>query len=75
MPEHLAQLDKKVYRLLKIRGFGRIDVRISPKGDVFVIEANPNPSLASDEDFAQAALNAGVTYDALVQEILNAALA
>src|SRR6266404_3241634 len=75
MPEQLAQLAKKVYRLLKIQGFGRIDVRISPKGEVFVIEANPNPSLAADEDFAQAALNAGVTYDALIQEILNAALA
>src|SRR5258708_10832383 len=75
MPLQLAQLAKKVYRLLKIRGFGRIDVRLSPKGDIFVIEANPNPSLAEDEDFAQAALNAGVTYDALVQEILNAALA
>ena len=74
-PQQLAQLAKKVYRLLKIQGFGRIDVRISPKGEVFVIEANPNPSLADDEDFAQAALNAGVTYDALIQEILNAALA
>ena len=47
-------------------------MRLSPKGEVFVIEANPNPSLAADEDFAQAALNAGVTYDALIQEILNA---
>src|SRR5665213_4162071 len=75
MPEALAQLAKKVYRLLKIRGFGRIDVRLSPKGDVFVIEANPNPSLAEDEDFAQSALNAGVSYDTLIQEILNAALA
>jgi D-alanine-D-alanine ligase len=75
MPEQLAQLAKKVYRLLNIRGFGRIDVRLSPKGDVFVIEANPNPSLAEDEDFAQSAVNAGVTYDTLIQEILNAALA
>jgi D-alanine-D-alanine ligase-like ATP-grasp enzyme len=38
-----------------------------------VIEANPNPSLAEDEDFAQAALSGGMTYDALITEILNAA--
>ena len=75
VPEHLSQLAKKVYRLLKIRGFGRIDVRLTAQGEVFVIEANPNPSLAADEDFAQAAGAAGVTYDALVQEILNAASA
>jgi D-alanine-D-alanine ligase-like ATP-grasp enzyme len=37
-----------------------------------VIEANPNPSLAQDEDFAQAAAAGGVAYDALITEILNA---
>ncbi len=72
---HLDQIAKKVYRLLKIRGFGRIDVRLTPQGEIFVIEANPNPSLADDEDFAQSATDAGVKYDDLVQEILNAASA
>jgi D-alanine-D-alanine ligase len=72
--EHLANLGRKVYRLLKIRGFGRIDVRLTAAGEVFVIEANPNPSLAADEDFAQSAATAGVGYDALIQEILDASL-
>jgi D-alanine-D-alanine ligase len=40
-----------------------------------VIEANPNPSLAEDEDFAQSAANAGIGYDALIQEILDEAFA
>jgi D-alanine-D-alanine ligase len=77
MPEDLRQnldrLARKVYRVLKIRGFGRLDVRLTPTGEVFVIEANPNPSLAEDDDFAQSAAQAGLTYDALIQEILNAA--
>ncbi len=73
--EDLARLGRKVYRLLKIRGFGRIDVRLTPQGEVFVIEANPNPSLAAEEDFAQSAADAGVAYDTLIQEILNAAFA
>jgi D-alanine-D-alanine ligase len=71
--ETLNKLARKVHRLLKIRGFGRIDVRLTPKGEVFVIEANPNPSLAEDEDFAQAAAAAGMGYDVLIQQILNAA--
>ena len=71
--DDLARLARKIYRLLKIRGFGRIDVRLTAAGDVFVIEANPNPSLAQDEDFAQAAAAAGVGYDALIQQILDAA--
>jgi D-alanine-D-alanine ligase len=75
LPDHLADLARKVYRLLKIRGFGRIDVRLTPAGEVYVIEANPNPCLAQDEDFAQSACMAGVEYDKLIQEILDTSVA
>lgn len=71
--ENLTRLARRIYRLLKIRGFGRIDVRLTAQGEVFVIEANPNPSLAQDEDFAQAAAAAGMGYDMLIQHILDAA--
>ncbi len=71
--ENLARLARRIYRLLKIRGFGRIDVRLTSKGEVFVIEANPNPSLAQDEDFERAAAEAGTGYDMLIQQILDAA--
>ena len=71
----LDVLARRIYRLLKIRGFGRIDVRLTPKGEVFFLEANPNPSLAHDEDFACAAAAAGVGYEALISQILDAALA
>jgi D-alanine-D-alanine ligase len=71
--QSLPKLARRVYRLLKIRGFGRIDVRITPAGEVFVIEANPNPSLAQEDDFAQAAAEAGVGYDSLIQQILDTA--
>jgi D-alanine-D-alanine ligase len=70
---HLQRLARTVYRVLKIRGFGRIDVRVKPNGEVYVIEANPNPSLSDDEDFAQSAAAAGIGYDALIQEILDEA--
>ncbi len=73
--EKLARLARKVYRVLKIRGFGRIDVRLTPAGEVVVIEANPNPSLACEDDFAQSAATAGLAYDALIQKILDTATA
>ena len=73
--KNLRMLGRNVYRWLKIRGFGRLDVRLTPKGELFVIEANPNPALAQDEDFAQSAAGAGIGYDALIQQILEAALA
>jgi D-alanine-D-alanine ligase len=72
--EKLDALARTVGRVLKIRGPGRVDVRLTPDNELVVIEANPNPSLAHDEDFAQAALKAGIEYDALVQRILDDAL-
>lgn len=69
----LTKLARNVYRWLKIRGFGRLDIRLTPAGELFVIEANPNPSLAADEDFAQAAAAGGLNYDSLIQTILETA--
>ena len=71
--EDLRKLARNVYRSLKIRGFGRLDVRLTPNGELFVIEANPNPSLSQDEDFAQSAAAAGMDYDSLIQAILETA--
>jgi len=73
--EKLARLARKVYRVLKITGFGRVDVRLTQAGEVVVIEANPNPSLACEDDFAQAAAAAGLPYDMLIQKILDTACA
>lgn len=73
--EKLARLARKVYRVLKIRGFGRVDVRLTQAGEIVVIEANPNPSLACEDDFAQSASTAGLPYDVLIQKILDTACA
>ena len=70
----LRKLARNIYGWLRIRGFGRIDMRLSPSNELFVIEANPNPSLAAEDDFAQSANADGMTYDALIQEIVSAAL-
>jgi len=75
IPAKLARMARKVYRVLKIRGLGRIDVRLTAAGEIVIIEANPNPSLAHGEDFAQSAAAAGVDYDALIQKLLDTACA
>lgn len=69
----LAELARRVCKLLRIRGHGRIDVRLTNDGDIVVLEANPNPSLAEEDDFAQSAAAAGVPYDCLIQKILESA--
>lgn len=69
----IDELARRVYTLLKIQGLGRVDLRLTSSGEVVFIEANPNPSLAQEDDFAQSAAAAGVAYDALVQRLIDSA--
>jgi D-alanine-D-alanine ligase len=65
--QHLA---KRVYRALDLSGYARIDFRMKPDGQLFVIEANPNPQLAQGEDFAESASRANVSYAKLIEKII-----
>ena len=63
-----------VYQALELRDYARIDMRLRPDGRVAVIEANPNPWLASRAEFAMAARKAGRTYTQLIEEIVGIAM-
>jgi len=65
---------RRIYHLLACDGYARLDLRLTPEGEVVFIEANPNPILASDEDFAEAAAKAGFDYPRLIREILRLGL-
>lgn len=69
--QHLA---KRVYRALGLSGYARIDVRLDATGQVYVLEANPNPQIAHDEDFAESAAKARYAYPALLQALLHIGL-
>jgi D-alanine-D-alanine ligase len=78
LPEEQRQLiqhvAKRVYRILLLSGYARLDMRLAPDGRLYVIEANPNPQLAYGEDFPESAERAGLSYEALLQRILNLGL-
>jgi D-alanine-D-alanine ligase len=71
----LSDTALSAYQALKLRDYGRIDMRLTKKGEVFVIEANPNPWLASTAEFAMAAKKAGRNYSQLIAEIVDLARA
>jgi D-alanine-D-alanine ligase len=72
--EEIQHLAKRVYRALGLSGYARIDVRMDKEGNVYVLEANPNPQIAHDEDFSDSAEKAGYAYKDLLQELLNIGL-
>jgi D-alanine-D-alanine ligase len=67
----IEQTCKHIYRLLTIDGYARIDLRLTAENKLYFIEANPNPHLASDEDFAQSAEKAGLKYPQLIDAIVR----
>ena len=73
--ESLIDTSKQVYRLCKLSGYARIDLRLDAKGAPVIIEVNPNPSIKRQDDFAGAAKQAGISYDQLIGKLVNLALA
>jgi D-alanine-D-alanine ligase len=71
----LTEIAVKAYRAVKLRDYGRIDMRVSKKGEVYVIEANPNPWLSSGQEFAMAAKKSGLSYTQMIGEIVDLAMA
>jgi len=71
----LTETALAAHRAVKLRDYGRIDMRLSAKGDVYVIEANPNPWLSSKQEFVMAAKASGRSYTQLIGEIVELAMA
>jgi D-alanine-D-alanine ligase len=74
LSQQMQRLAKRVYRTLNMSGYARMDIRLTPEGKMYVLEANPNPQLAYGEDFAESAEMAGIEYGELLQRILNLGL-
>jgi D-alanine-D-alanine ligase len=73
--EKIQEKAVAAYQALKLRDYGRIDMRLTEKGEIYVLEANPNPWLSSGAEFAMAARKSGRTYTDLMRDIVDLAMA
>ncbi len=67
----IQRIAKRIYRSLGINGYARLDMRLAPDGELVFLEANPNPILAYDEDFAESAFAAGLEFHELIDRIIR----
>jgi len=65
---------KRAYRALNMKCYARFDVRVTGAGEIYIIEANANPNLEKDDEFAQSAKKVGISHEALVQKLIALAL-
>jgi D-alanine-D-alanine ligase len=67
----LGWMSKRIYRVLELSGYARIDYRLDANGQLYFLDANPNPDICESEEFASAARHAGVEYPELLQRIVR----
>lgn len=71
MKKRFERLSKRIYRILGLSGYARVDYRMAEDGRIYFLEVNPNPQIAHNEDFADSAEHCGLNYDALLHKILT----
>ena len=70
----IQHLCKRAFRALELSGYARIDMRLDDAGNAWILEANPNPQIARGEDFAASAEKSGMSYETVLQRIINLGL-
>ena len=73
--DRLTEVCRTSFRALWLRDYARLDVRLTPDGEVWFLEANANPYLSFGHSSAEAAHKAGLHYEAFIQRIVDEAMA
>jgi D-alanine-D-alanine ligase len=77
LPDELRARLQKVavdaYRALRVRDYGRVDLRLTETGEIYVLEVNASCYLEKSGEFAMAAAASGLDYPRLVERIVNLA--
>jgi D-alanine-D-alanine ligase len=74
MAQKIVQTSKRIYRLLELDGYARIDYRLGDDGTLYFLDANPNPEIAESEELAMAAKHVGMTYPELLTRVVSLGL-
>jgi D-alanine-D-alanine ligase len=64
----------EAFHALRLRDYARIDLRVTPEEEVYIIEVNPNCYLERSAEFSMAAQKAGIEHTALIGRILELAI-
>jgi D-alanine-D-alanine ligase len=70
----IGEICATAFRALRLQDYGRVDLRLTHDDEVYVLEVNPNPFLARENEMADAAAKAGMAYEAFVGRIVDEAL-
>lgn len=69
----MQKIAMETFEALGARGFGRVDFRMTPEGEQFVLELNTIPGFTSHSLLPKAAAVAGIEFSALCDRIIKTA--
>lgn len=72
--EKISQVCKKAYKLLHLRDYGRVDLRLTQAGKIVILEVNANPDVKYGGELAEAALKAGTPYEKFIEKLILTAI-
>jgi D-alanine-D-alanine ligase len=77
LPDELRARLQKVavdaYRALRVKDYGRVDLRLTETGEIYVLEVNASCYLEKSSEFAMAAGASGLDYPRMIERIVNLA--
>jgi len=77
LPDELRARLQKVavdaYRALRVRDYGRVDLRLTDTGEIYVLEVNASCYLEKSSEFAMSAVASGLDYSRMIERIVNLA--
>lgn len=72
--ERIEEICRTAFRVLWLRDYARLDIRLAPDGEVWFLEANANPFISYGHDMANAAEKAGMDYYQFIQRLVDEAV-
>ncbi len=72
--EKILKIAKEAFEVFGLRDYARIDFRMDEKGNLYIIDVNPNPDLSVDAGFARSLKVSGIEYENGIKKILQFAL-
>jgi len=71
--EQLEEISRSCWDIFSLRGYARVDFRVDRHSRPWVVEINANPCISPDAGFVAAVHRAGLTYNGMIERILESA--
>jgi D-alanine-D-alanine ligase len=72
--QRVREIALHAYQVMEIRDYARVDIRLDAANTPYVLEVNPNPDISRDAGFARSARTAGLTWEDMLEKIIETAL-